>query len=109
MRKKKRNSYKFAGVKHSKRGKVSLALAILSLSAGIGMVAFSARSQGNATVYVGSAGLLSLALALAAVSLLIGLSSLREESYKLFPVLGSICSVLVLAGWIAIYVLGFYV
>ena len=71
------------------------------------MVAFSARRQGNDTVYVGSAGLLSLALA--AVSLLIGLSSLREESYKLFPVLGSICSVLVLAGWIAIYVLGFYV
>ena len=94
-------------MKHSKRGKGSLALAVLSLLAGIGMVAFSVGSQGNATIYVGSAGLLSLALA--AVSLLIGLSSLREESYKLFPVLGSICSVLVLAGWIAIYVLGFYV
>ncbi len=105
MRRRKRNSYKFAGMKHSKRGKVSLALAMLSLFAGVGMVAFSVGSQGNATIYVGSAGLLSLCLS--AVSLVIGLSSLREESYKLFPVLGSLCSVLVLAGWVAIYVLGF--
>lgn len=47
-------------------------------------------------------------LLLSAVSLLIGLASLREESYKLFPALGSICSGIAFAGWVAIYVLGFY-
>lgn len=102
-----RNSYKFADKKHSKRGKISLALAVLSLIAAIGMVVLSIQNDGNANVYIGSAGL--LALILTVVSLVIGLSSLLEESYKLFPVLGSICSGLMLAGWVAVYVLGFYV
>ena len=42
------------------------------------------------------------------VSLIVGLMSLGEDSYKLFPVLGSVCAGLVLAGWVAVYVLGFY-
>lgn len=106
MRRKKRNNYKFAGKKHSKRGKVSFALALLSCFAGIGMVILSVLNNGNASIYIGSAGLFSLFLSV--VSLLIGLGSLKEESYKLFPVLGSVCSGLILAGWIAVYVLGFY-
>lgn len=106
MGRKKRNNYKFADKKHSKRGKVSLTLAILSLLLGIGMVVLSVQNGGNANVYVGSAGIFSLLLA--AVSLMIGITSLKEESYKLFPVLGSICSGLVLAGWIAVYAVGFY-
>lgn len=106
MRRKKRNSYKFAGKKHSRRGKISLALALLSVFAGVGMVIFSVMNGGNASVYIGSAGLFSLFLSV--VSLVIGLGSLREESYKLFPVLGSVCSGLTLAGWVTIYILGFY-
>ena len=107
MKRKKKNSFKFAGKKHSKRGKLSLTLAVCSCSAVIGMVVFSIQSGGKANVYVGCAGLFTLLLS--AVSFLIGLTSLREESYKLFPVLGSICSGLILAGWVAIYALGFYV
>ncbi|MEH2943718.1 DUF6142 family protein [Lachnospiraceae bacterium KK002] len=105
MRRKKKNSYKFAGKKHSRRGKLSLFLAVLSALMGIGMVVFSIRSSGNASVYIGSAGLFALLMTM--VSLLIGITSLREESYKLFPVLGSICSGIVLAGWIMIYISGF--
>lgn len=106
MRRKKKNNYKFAGKKHSRRGKVSLILALLSIFAGIGMVVLSILNNGNASIYIGSAGLFSLLLSV--VALLIGLGSLNEESYKLFPVLGSVCSGLTLAGWIAVYVLGFY-
>ena len=40
---------------------------------------------------------------------MVGLASLREDSYKLFPVLGSVCSGLTLAGWAAIYALGFFI
>ncbi|MCI8483919.1 MAG: hypothetical protein HFH41_06230 [Lachnospiraceae bacterium] len=105
MRRKKKNSYKFAGKKHSKRGKISLTLALVSVLAGIGMVALSIQKGGNASVYIGSAGL--FALLLSAVSLMIGLTSLKEESYKLFPVLGSVCSGITLAGWLVIYMIGF--
>ncbi len=105
MRQKKKNGFKFAGKKHSRRGKISLLLALASVLAGVGMVAFSIQNDGNASVYVGSAGLFALFISLA--SLVIGLSSLKEESYKLFPVLGSVCSALTLAGWVAVYMLGF--
>ncbi len=104
MRRKKKNSYKFAGKKHSRRGKISLSLAVLSVLMGIGMVVFSVQNSGNASVYVGSAGMFTLLMTV--VSLLIGITSLREESYKLFPVLGSICSGIVLAGWIMVYISG---
>ena len=103
MKRKKKNSFKFAGKKHSKRGKLSLSLAVCSCIAAVGMVVFSIQSGGQANVYIGCAGLFTLLLS--AVSFLIGLT----ESYKLFPVLGSVCSGLILAGWAAIYALGFYV
>lgn len=106
MRRKRKNAYKFGDKKHSRRGKISLVLDVLSLLAGIGMIAFSIQSGGNANVYIGCAGLFTLMVSI--VSLIVGLMSLREDSYKLFPVLGSVCAGLVLAGWVAVYVLGFY-
>ena len=107
MRRKKKNAYKFAHKKHSTKGKVSLALALLSFVAAVGMVICSIQSGGKATVYIGSSGL--LALMLTAVSFILGLSSLSGEDYKLFSVLGSVSSGLMLAGWVAVYVLGFYI
>ncbi|MFG6384157.1 MAG: hypothetical protein K1V96_07875 [Lachnospiraceae bacterium] len=106
MKRKKRNHYKFAGKKHSKRGKISLVLGLFSILLGISMVIFSVECDGNASVYIGSIGL--FAMILSAISLLIGITSFREESYKLFPILGSICSGCTLAGWLAIYMLGLY-
>ena len=79
MRRKKRNAYKFADKKHSKKGKVSLALALLSFLSAVAMIIFSIQSGGKATVYIGSG------------------------------VLGSVSSGLMLAGWVAVYVLGFYI
>ncbi len=106
MRRKRKNAYKFGDKKHSKRGKISLLLAALSLLAGIVMIGISIQNGGNANPYIGSAGLFALMVSFA--SLLMGFVSLGEDSYKLFPVLGSVCSGLALAGWVAIYVLGFY-
>lgn len=108
MRRKRRNIYKFGDKKHSRRGKLSLFLALLSFCAGVVMVIISIQHAGNANAYIGSAGL--FALMVAAFSLVIGLASLGEEnSYKLFPVLGSVCSGLTLAAWAAVYVLGFLI
>lgn len=87
-------------------GKVSLGLAILSLFAGIGVIMLSIQRGGNASVYIGSAGV--LALALTAASFFLGLFSLRGDDYNLFSVLGSVCSGLMLTGWAAMYVWGFY-
>lgn len=106
MRRRRKNIYKFGDKKHSKKGKISLVMAVLSFLAGIGMVIVSVQSGGNVNEYVGSAGVFSLLVSI--VSLLMGLVSLGEDSYKLFPILGSICSAFVLAGWTVIYVLGFY-
>ncbi len=106
MRRKRKNAYKFGDKKHSRRGKVSLMLAAVSLLAGIGMIVFSIQSGGHANEYIGCAGVFTLMVSI--VSLIVGLMSLGEDSYKLFPVLGSVCAGLVLAGWVAVYVLGFY-
>lgn len=106
MRRKRKNAYKFGDKKHSRRGKISLVLDVFSLLAGISMVAFSIQSGGHANVYIGCAGLFMLMVSI--VSLIVGLMSLGEDSYKLFPVLGSVCAALALAGWVAVYVLGFY-
>ncbi len=106
MRRKKKNNYKFADKKHSKLGKASVGLAVLSFLSAIAMIVLSIQDKGNSSVYMGSAGV--LALILTAASFLLGLSSLRGEDYKLFSVLGSVCSGIMLAGWVAVYVLGFY-
>ena len=53
MKRKKKNSFKFAGKKHSKRGKLSLSLAVCSCIAAVGMVVFSIQSGGQANVYIG--------------------------------------------------------
>ena len=50
MRQKKKGGFKFAGKKHSRRGKISLMLALCSVFAGVGMVAFSIQNGGNASI-----------------------------------------------------------
>lgn len=107
MRRKKRNSYKFTGKKQSKKGILSLCMTAASIAAGIAMIVISVNHKGEASVYIGSAGLLSMILALAAF--VIGIGSLKEEnSYKIVPVTGTVLSAISLFSWISVYVLGFY-
>lgn len=108
MRRKKRISYKFTEKTHSKRGIRAFGMALISIIVGISVVVISFKSAGNASVYVGSAGLFSLVLSF--VALIIGIKSLKEEeSYKIFPGLGTAFSAIAFLGWLAIYLAGFYI
>ena len=108
MRRKKRTSYKFTEKSQSKRGIRSLGMALISIIIGISVVVVSFRNAGNASVYVGSAGIFSLILSL--VALITGIKSLREEeSYKIFPGLGTFFSAAAFLGWLAVYITGFYI
>lgn len=108
MRRKKRTSYKFTEKTHSKRGIRALAMALLSIIIGISVIVVSFKNAGNASVYVGSAGIFSLILSF--VALILGIKSLgEEESYKVFPGLGTFFSAVAFFGWLAVYMVGFYI
>lgn len=105
MRRRKRTSYKFTEKTHSRRGKRSLGMALISIIIGISVIVISYRNAGNASIYVGSAGIFSLILSF--VALIMGIRSLREEdSYKVFPGLGTLFSGVAFLGWLAVYGLG---
>lgn len=107
MRRKRRTSYKFTEKTHSKRGIRALGMALVSILIGISVVVISFQNAGNASVYVGSAGIFSLILSF--VALVTGIKSLREEeSYKLFPGLGTFFAALAFICWLAVYLMGFY-
>lgn len=106
MRKHRSYNYKFTEKTHSVKGIAGLLLAVLSIVGGIAMTVISFSSDGNGTVYLGSGGILAMFCALAALVLSIG-SMKEEKSYRVFPIAATIFSVLALAGWIGVYVMGF--
>lgn len=108
MRRRKRTSYKFTEKTHSKRGIRAFGMAFVSIIVAISVVVISFQNAGNASVYVGSAGLFSMGLALA--GLVLGIKGLKEEdSYKIFPGLGTFFSATAFLGWLAVYIVGFYI
>ena len=99
--------YKFTEKKQSKRGICALALALLSAGALVAVVAVSFVNRGEGNLYLGSAGVASMLLAVLAFFL--SIKSLGEEnSYKLFPYLSTSVSFLMAGLWIALYVAGIY-
>lgn len=101
-----RRTYKFTEKTHSKKGAAALALALLSLAVFASVVLESFRSRGGGSLYLGSAGVASMLLAVAAM--ILALSSFGDEnSYKGFPFAGFLCSFLASGVWIALYVTGF--
>lgn len=98
-------NYKFTEKTHSKKGIWGLILAIVSILLGIVMVMISFQNQGNGMVYLGSGGVLSLLLAL--VALLLAFDGMHEEDrYRVFPMAATVVSLISLAGWIALYIIG---
>lgn len=62
--------------------------------------------KGNASVYFGSAGILALAVALAAV--VFAVKSLREEDvFRGIPIASALLSIFAAGAWLAMYALGF--
>ena len=101
-----KRSYKFTEKTHSKRGAAALVLALLSLAVFVHVVMQSFYSDGNGSMYLGSAGVASMLLAVGA--LVLAFTSLGDEnSYKAFPFAGLLCSFLAAGVWIALYVTGF--
>jgi hypothetical protein len=103
----KRNHYKFSRKEHSKRGMLACFLAAASIFALLYLVADSFYQDGSGSVYLGSAGL--LALVVAVVAFVQAAKSLGEEnSYRGIPVASMLLSILAAGSWAAVYALGFW-
>ncbi|MGN0351005.1 MAG: hypothetical protein ACI4ES_05075 [Roseburia sp.] len=106
-RKHRKHDYKFTEKTQSKRGMLALGLAILSLVIFVIVIINASSSGGNGSMYLGSAGVSSMLLAVVALVLAIR-SLFEEESFKIFPYLSTVFSVLVAGIWIILYVVGFF-
>ena len=92
----------------SKKGIVAFFLAVLSIAIFIYVIVNSFHHGGNGSMYLGSAGVSSMLVALVAVVLAV-MSLREEESFKLFPYMSTVLSFLAAGMWIAIYVIGFMI
>jgi FtsH-binding integral membrane protein len=102
MRKKK---YKFTDKTHSRQGVLSSVLGLLSLLLLVFVSAAAYQKSGQAGKEIALLGF--LALLLACVGLYQGVRSLKEEdSYPLFPWLGSGLNGILLIAFVLIYILG---
>ena len=108
MRKKRRSGYKFTEKTQSKRGIIASILGAVSHGIAWYVIWNSFTKGGEGSMYLGSAGIASLLLAFVAFVVAI-LSLKEEESFKVFPYIGSFLSFTALALWIGIYVAGFIV
>lgn len=85
---------------------LALLLGVCSIAVLIYVIVNSFQHAGAGSMYLGSAGVTSMLLAL--VSFGLAVTSLREEeSFKLFPYLSTVLSFLAAGVWITLYVIGF--
>lgn len=102
----KKNHNKFSKKKHSKRGMLACFLAAASIFVLIYLIFEAFIQKGSASVYFGSAGILALAVAVAAVVLAV--KSLREEDvFRGLPITSMLLSILAMVSWLGLYALGF--
>lgn len=102
----KKNHNKFSKKKHSKRGMLACVLAAASIFVLIYMIWEAFERKGTVSVYFGSAGILALAVALAAA--VQSVKSLREEDvFRSIPIASAVLSFLAAGAWAALYALGF--
>ena len=105
VRKRRRGNYKFTEKKQSKRGIAGFLIAAVSIGIFSYVVWNSYTHEGAGSMYLGSAGVASMLLSI--VATVLSVKSLKEEnSFKLFPYMGTVCSVLALLTWILLYVTG---
>ena len=104
-RNRKRRGYKFTEKTQSQKGIAAFGLAAISVCILVYVVVNSFHHGGNGSMYLGSAGVCSMLLSFVAAA--IAVQSLKEEeSFKLFPSLGTVTSFLAAITWIAIYAAG---
>ena len=90
-KKRRRGNYKFTEKTQSKRGIAGFVIAAISIGILAYVVWNSYSHDGAGSMYLGSAGVTSMILTIVAVVLSV-MSLKEEDSFKLFPYLGTICS-----------------
>lgn len=101
-----KNRYKFTKRKRSKRGMLACVLAAASIFALVYLVFQAFAQDGNGSVYLGSAGV--LALIVAVIAFVEAVKSLKEEdTFRGFPVASMVLSLLAAGSWVALYAVGF--
>lgn len=98
--------YKFTKKKRSLRGMVAIMLSVAAAAIFAAAVLNSFESRGNGSVYWGSAGVLSMLLAVSAFVFAV-LAVKEEDTFKAIPYTGLVCSVIASAAWIGVYAVGF--
>ena len=105
MRRKRRKNYKFTEKKHSGTGTAALVLSFVPLALFFYAVAVSYLKGGQAPQQIGCIGIAAVLSAL--WTLRISVREARKENIlKKVPVTGAVLSLLMLAGWTAVYVIG---
>jgi len=100
-----KRSIKFTDKSHATNGIISTILGGISVVLMIVLIIISYSKSGAAGVYTGSIGL--TACIIAVIGLITGISSFKErERYYLFSKIGSLLNIIIIALWIAIYIIG---
>lgn len=103
--KRRKKSIKFTDKSHATNGIISTILGGISFVLMVALVIISYMKKGNAGIYLGSIGL--TAFVIASVGLAKGIASFKErERYYFFSKVGSICNVIIIALWMAVFVIG---
>ena len=108
LRKRRRNRYKFTEKKQSKMGIAALIAAILSVIVYICFLNAAFRGYVNLSMYFGSAGILVLGISIADFGVAVR-SMFDENSFKTFPCLAIVFSLIAILCWAGTYVAGFII
>lgn len=92
--------------KHSLKGKIGTGLGVTSLVIQIGsMLVIAINDLGDNTFLFGVIGLISFVTALGGISLSIA-GFQEEETYRTFPIIGSIINVFMIAAYTWLFIAG---
>ncbi len=106
VRNRRRGQYKFTEKTNSKKAFVSLGMAAVSILVYVAFVMLSFNEAGQLSTYYGSAGILALLLSIGAIVLAIQ-SMMEEDSFKKYPRLAILFSVIAVLIWCVTYGMGF--
>lgn len=105
MPRKRRNRYKFTGKTHSKKGILISAASAVQLVIFLLIIKKASATELGLSEYYGSLGCVLLVFSVASLVLAIQ-SEMEEESFKMFPHLALLLSVLAIVCWGGTYISG---